>query len=84
MKTLYITLFTLFFLKTVNAQSLDDCASCSTHLLKPAQIENLSIDEIRFLTNDLFARKGYKFEKGRIQHTLPNRLQQRVCLFLEF
>lgn len=66
MKILYITLFTLFFLKSAYAQSLKDCASCVTHLLKPEQIENLSIDEIRFLTNDLFARKGYRFKKGEV------------------
>lgn len=67
MKALYITLFTLFFLKTANAQSLNDCSSCSSQILKPTQIENLSIDEIRFLINDLFARKGYKFEKGEVE-----------------
>jgi len=66
MKTFYVTLFTLFVLKTAIAQSLTDCASCATQRLKPEQIENLSIDEIRFLTNDLFARKGYKFKKGEV------------------
>lgn len=66
MKIFYITLFTLFLLKSAGAQSLTDCASCATRMLKPEQIENLSIDEIRFLTNDLFARKGYKFKKGEV------------------
>jgi hypothetical protein len=66
MKTFYITLFTLFFLKSACAQSLNDCTSCVTHLLKPEQIEHLSIDEIRFLTNDLYARKGYRFKKGEV------------------
>ena len=66
MKIFYITLFTLFVLKSAGAQSLNDCASCATQRLKPEQIENLSIDEIRFLTNDLFARKGYRFKKGEV------------------
>lgn len=66
MKIFYITLFTLFFLKSACAQALKDCVSCATQILKPEQIENLSIDEIRFLTNDLFARKGYQFKKGEV------------------
>ncbi|PTS92420.1 YARHG domain-containing protein [Pedobacter sp. HMWF019] len=64
MKLFYVTLLALFFLKPACAQSLKDCASCATQVLKPEQIEHLSIDEIRYLTNDLFARKGYKFKKG--------------------
>lgn len=68
MKTFYITLFILFFLKSANAQELNDCASCSTKVLKPGQIEHLSIDEIRFLTNDLMARKGYKFQNGEVDN----------------
>ncbi len=45
-----------------NAQTLKDCSNCSTQIIKEEQIKDLSIDEIRFLTNDLFARKGYKFD----------------------
>ncbi|MCW3464774.1 YARHG domain-containing protein [Chitinophaga nivalis] len=66
MKTFYLTLFTLFVLKSACAQSLHDCTSCTTQRLKPEQIENLSIDDIRFLTNDLFARRGYRFKSGEV------------------
>jgi YARHG domain len=66
MKICYITLFTLFFLGSAYAQSFKDCAVCATQIIKPQQIESLSIDDIRFLTNDLFARKGYRFKKGEV------------------
>ncbi|WP_428979529.1 YARHG domain-containing protein [Flavobacterium piscisymbiosum] len=36
--------------------------------IKQEQIKNLSIDELRFLTNDLYARKGYKFKSGEIDN----------------
>lgn len=66
MKTFYISLLTLFLLRSASAQTMEDCASCATQILKPEQVKNLSIDEIRFLTNDLFARKGYRFKKGEV------------------
>lgn len=66
MKTCYISLFLVLLFKLSSAQTLKDCASCATKILNPAQIKDLSIDEIRFLTNDLFARAGYKFKKGEV------------------
>ena len=41
---------------------LKDCATCATQVIDEEQISKLSIDELRFLTNDLYARKGYKFK----------------------
>lgn len=48
------------------AQIVKDCSTCASQILKKEQIKGLSIDELRFLTNDLFARRGYKFEAGDI------------------
>jgi hypothetical protein len=43
-------------------QTLKNCSICSNQIIKNEQLKNLSIDELRFLTNDLFARKGYKLK----------------------
>lgn len=50
----------------VVAQKLTDCATCSSKVIQSEQIKELSIDELRFLTNDLFAREGYKFKADDI------------------
>ena len=55
--------FTVGFSKS---QSLQNCSTCSREIIKDSQIENLSIDDLRFLTNDLFARKGYVFQNSNI------------------
>ena len=47
---------------------LKDCTTCSTQVIKEQQISKLSIDELRFLTNDLYARKGYKFKDYEISN----------------
>lgn len=52
---------------TVNAQGVTDCTTCSTALLKPQDIDTLSVDELRLLTNEIYARKGYKFTNEYIQ-----------------
>jgi len=49
------------------SQTLKDCSSCSTQAIKKEQLNDLSIDEIRLLTNELYARKGYQFENYRFQ-----------------
>lgn len=49
-----------------HGQKLTDCSSCSKQVLKANHIKDLSIDEIRYLTNDLFARKGYAFQDADI------------------
>lgn len=36
--------------------------------MKEEQIKDLSIDEIRLLTNEIFARNGYQFENSRFQN----------------
>lgn len=48
------------------AQVLKDCEDCSSKFVLPEQLKGLSIDEIRYLTNDLFARKGYVFQDAEI------------------
>lgn len=66
MKHLYFLSIALFSL-SATAQ-LKDCATCSTQVIKEQQISKLSIDELRFLTNDLYARKGYKFKDYEISN----------------
>lgn len=72
MRTIFILILQLFFIQSFG-QILKDCSICSTQIIKQEQIEDLSIDEIRFLTNDLFARKGYKFKKGHIDFYYSNK-----------
>lgn len=64
---LYIVLLILFSTQ-INAQTLKDCSVCSTQFIKKEQVKNLSIDEIRFLTNEMYARHGYQFENVRFQN----------------
>ena len=67
MKTLYTFLFLTILTQTFG-QALNDCSTCSTQIIKEEQIKNLSIDEIRLLTNDLFARNGYVFTSSKFQN----------------
>ncbi|MHC8950593.1 YARHG domain-containing protein [Sphingobacterium hungaricum] len=57
----------ILFAPYCQAQSLKDCSSCSTEIIKPAQLIGSSIDEIRMLTNEIFAKNGHQFENPRIQ-----------------
>eukprot|EP01132_Coremiostelium_polycephalum_P014184 gene14184-17243_t len=66
MRIFYLGLLTLFIFRAAVAQDLKDCVSCSAKMIKTEQVKNLSIDELRFLTNDLFARKGYRFKPGEV------------------
>lgn len=67
MRTIFLFILQTFFIQSFG-QTLKDCSSCSTEIIKAEQIKDLSIDEIRFLTNDLFARKGYKFKDSDIDN----------------
>ena len=51
MKKAFFTLIIVFSIINLYAQTLEDCSTCSTQLLKAEQLKGLSIDEIRFLTN---------------------------------
>ncbi|PXV69260.1 YARHG domain-containing protein [Dysgonomonas alginatilytica] len=69
---MFIRLFVLFFILlsgslSLTAQGITDCTTCSTTLLKPQDIDTLSVDELRLLTNEIYARKGYKFSNERYQ-----------------
>ena len=66
MKHLYFLSIVLFSL-SATAQ-LKDCTTCASQVIKEQQISKLSIDELRFLTNDLYARKGYKFKEYEISN----------------
>lgn len=50
---------------TISAQ---DCAQCATHLLKAQQINHLSMDNLRLLINEIYARKGYVFKDWDYAH----------------
>lgn len=73
MKTFFILILTINQITIINAQTLKDCSACSTQIVNAEQIKNLSIDEIRFLTNDLFARKGYVFQDSDIDAYYSNK-----------
>lgn len=64
----YIFIFFTILSFNIKAQTLKDCSTCATQLIKSEQINALSIDEIRLLTNEIFARNGYKFENSRFQN----------------
>ena len=66
MKQLYFLSIALFSLNAT--AQLKDCTTCATQVIKEQQISKLSIDELRFLTNDLYARKGYKFKDYEISN----------------
>ena len=66
MKHLYFLSIALFSLNAT--AQLKDCATCATQVIDEEQISELSIDELRFLTNDLYARKGYKFKDYEISN----------------
>lgn len=72
MKAIF-TLFLLTIMTQTFGQTLKDCSTCSVQIIKVEQIKDLSIDEIRFLTNDLFARKGYKFSNSEIDWYYSNK-----------
>lgn len=57
-----ILIFLILNVIKLQAQNLEDCSSCLYNIISQEQVKNLSLDDIRFLTNDLYARKGYKFK----------------------
>lgn len=69
----YFCLVFIGFSLNATAQALKDCSACSAQIIKTTQIKDLSIDEIRYLMNDLFARKGYKFKSGEIDFYFSNK-----------
>jgi hypothetical protein len=74
MKKAFITLITVFSITNLYSQTLEDCSTCSTQLLKAEQLKELSIDEIRFLTNEIYARKGYQFDNFNLQQYFADKL----------
>ncbi|OXB15972.1 YARHG domain-containing protein [Flavobacterium reichenbachii] len=63
-----LILFLFFNLIKGNAQILKDCSTCAVKIIKTEEIKDLSIDEIRLLSNEIFARNGYEFENSRFQN----------------
>ena len=63
----------MLFLLSVTIQ-LKDYATCAFQVIKEQKISKLSIDELLSLTNDLYARKGYKFKGYEISNYLEEKL----------
>ncbi len=61
------------FLQTSFGQTLNDCFKCKTQLIKKEQVKDLNADNIRLLTNEIFARNGYMFENSRFQEYFENK-----------
>lgn len=59
MRTISVLIFQIFFIQS-SGQTLKYCSTCSTQVIKSEQIKGLGIDEIRLLTNEIFARNGRK------------------------
>lgn len=68
MKTLKKIIVSFFCSFCLYSQNIKDCSSCSLKKINSIQIDDLSIDEIQFLINDLFARKGYNFKNSNISY----------------
>lgn len=51
----------------VHAQGIANCSTCGTELLRAQDIDTLSVDELRLFTNEIYARKGYRFSNERYQ-----------------
>lgn len=68
-----VSLTFLLSLQSIFGQTLKDCSSCKTQLIKKEQIKGLNIDNIRLLTNEIFARNGYMFENSRFQEYFENK-----------
>jgi YARHG domain len=66
-KFLTLFLILMLFVPKGIAQNGFDCTTCSTKLITKEQIKDLSIDEIRLLTNEIYARNGFVFENNRFQ-----------------
>lgn len=57
-----IIYFSLFVSGVLSGQN---CSQCATKLLENQKIKALSIDELRLLINEIYARKGYVFKDYR-------------------
>lgn len=64
--------FTLERRKFVYRPSVGNWPEASTRLLKTADVENLSKDELSFMRNEIFARHGYCFAKKELRQQFEN------------
>lgn len=67
-----LSVMMILFLQTGFGQTLKDCSSCKTQLIKKEQIKDFNIDKMRLLTNEIFARNGYTFENSRFKEYFEN------------
>lgn len=57
-----IIYFSLFVSGVLSGQN---CSQCATKVLENQKIKSLSVDELRLLINEIYARKGYVFKDYR-------------------
>lgn len=72
MRMFFLSIILLIGVFDVNAQGITDCKICSTTLLSIQDLDTLSVDELRLLTNEIYARNGYKFSNERYQDYFQN------------
>lgn len=66
MKTHFFLVVVLIFSVKMAGQQLVDCSICSTQVITNEQITKLTLDQVQYLSNDLFARKGHRFSDPHI------------------
>ena len=49
----------------VFSQTIENCATCSTSLIKENQLQGKSVEELALLRNEISARKGYVFSTSK-------------------
>ena len=60
-----ITIYVLLISTISFSQTLEDCSSCSTALIKENQIKGKSAEELALLRNEIVARNGYVFSTAK-------------------
>ena len=65
MKCRIFILFLFFFVVTTQAQIQQEKSAHSIHIIKPQQLEGLTITELQLLKDEIYARHGYTFSNDQ-------------------
>ena len=68
-----ITIYVLLVTTISFSQTLENCATCSTTLLKENQLKGKSVEELALLRNEISARKGYVFSTAKYARYFENK-----------
>jgi hypothetical protein len=60
-----LTIYMLLLSTIVFSQTIENCSTCSTQLLKESQLKGKSVEELALLRNEISARKGYVFSTSK-------------------